>query len=97
MSNYNTAYEYNNAHKYSCYYLNLQGYCNNGFGRVRFYPPLSDAIVYKDVHYRNPNYNSLAGKQESSNLVCGFHSIQNAYPDACSTFYTNKCENKNEK
>ena len=94
---YNSNYEYNkNIPNYqSCYYLNLNGYTNGNFGKVRFQPPLSDAIVYKDVFYAPPNYQSLTSKVDSENVNYFYPSINNAYSACqdCNYSVTNKCTN----
>lgn len=94
---YNANYEYNkNIPNYqSCYYQNLYGYTDNKFGQVRFQPPLSNAIVYKDVFYAPPNYQSLVHKTSSVNVNYEHPSINNAYAPCqdCNYSLTNKCPN----
>ena len=94
---YNANYEYNkNIPNYqSCYYQNLYGYTDNKFGQVRFQPPLSNAIVYKDVFYAPPNYQSLVHKTNSVNVNYEHPSINNAYAPCqdCDYSITNKCPN----
>lgn len=96
-SYYNTNYEYNkNIPNYqSCYYQNLRGYTNNKFGQVRFNPPLSEAIVYKDVYYAPPNYQSLTHKVSTENLNYNYPSVNNAYQTCqdCNYSVLNKCPN----
>jgi hypothetical protein len=96
-SYYNGTYEYNkNIPNYqSCYYQNLNGYTNNNFGQVRFNPPLSNAIVYKDVFYSSPNYQSLVKKPLSQNLHDNYPSVVNAYESCkdCDYSVLKKCPN----
>lgn len=94
---YNGNYEFNkNIPNYqSCFYNNLAGYQNNKFGQVRFQPPLSEAIVYKDVFYAPPNYQSLTHKVASENVNYFYPSVNNAYAPCqdCNYSVTNKCPN----
>lgn len=94
---YNGTYEFNkNIPNYqSCYYNNLAGYQNNKFGQVRFQPPLTEAIVYKDVFYAPPNYQSMTNKVYSQNVNYYYPSINNAYSPCqdCNYSVTNKCPN----
>lgn len=102
---YNSNYEYNkNIPNYqSCYYQNLFGLTNSKFGKVAFNPPLSDAIVYKDVYYAPPNYNSLGhsdySKPDSQNLNYFYPSVNNAYSPCqdCNYSIKNKCDNYSYK
>lgn len=96
-------YEYNNnvnnskniKNSQSCYYQNLNGYTNSKFGQVRFQPPLSDAIVYKDVFYAPPNYQTLTHKPSTENVNYYYPSINNAYDpcQSCNYSVINKCPN----
>lgn len=75
---------------YSCYFVNLGNYTKGRFGSVSFNPPLSDVPPYKEVHYRNPNYDSLT--KPSTDVSCNYPSITNAYVyDNCDQYYSNKC------
>ena len=98
---YNSNYEFNkNLQNYqSCYYLNLNGYTNSKFGQVRFDPPLSDAIVYRDVYYSPPDYNTLqhnkSKKPITDNLSYNYASINNGYAPCNECVYSidKKCAN----
>lgn len=62
-----------------CYYVPLGSYTMNQFDVVPSFPPLTQAIVYRDVYYAPPNYQTLNRKVKSENLNYFYPSIQNAY------------------
>lgn len=100
-SYYNSSYEFSkNIPNYqSCYYQRLGNYSDNGFCQVRFNPPLSDAIVYRDVYYAPPNYQSLIKPVDSTNVNYNYSSITNAYCPCqdCRYATCGKCENYSNK
>ena len=79
----------------SCYYQNLNGYTNSKFGQTPFQQPLSDAIVYKDVFYAPPNYQSLSITPSTENVNYYYSSVINAYSPCqdCNYSIINKCPN----
>jgi hypothetical protein len=99
---YNSNYEYNkNIPNYqSCYYQNLFGLANSNFGKVAFNPPLSNAIVYKEVYYSPPNFDSLVhSKPTTENVNYDYPSVNNAYSQCqdCNYSLKGKCENYSYK
>lgn len=63
----------------SCYYLQLGSYLNGRFAKTITNPPLSDAVVYRDVYYAPPNYQTLTRPVKSVNKHYNYPSIHNAY------------------
>lgn len=62
-----------------CYYVPLGSYTANTFDVVPTRPPLSQAVVYRDVFYAPPNYQTLTRPIKSENLHYNYPSIHNAY------------------
>lgn len=62
-----------------CYYVPLGMYTKNQFDVVPVSPPMSQAIVYRDVFYAPPNYQTLTRPIKSENLHYNYASIHNAY------------------
>lgn len=77
----------------ACYYVPLGSYTSNQFGVVPTSPPLSQAIVYRDVFYAPPNYQTLTRPVKSENLNYFYPSIHNAYCacQGCNYAVCSKC------
>lgn len=77
----------------TCYYVPLGAYSQRTFDVVPTRPPLCKAVVYRDVFYAPPNYQTLTRPIKSENTHYNYPSIHNAYCacQSCNYAVCSKC------